>query len=135
MITRQLKESVISLVLSMSPFITRVPSSGRRFANFLKECLMSFRSLKKSRWSASILVITLIFGKKLRKLFVYSQASVTKYSDLPTLIFPPISLKIPPIERVGSTSASKRILASIEVVVVLPCVPLMAIGSSYSFII
>ena len=62
----------------------------------------------------------LILGKKLRKLLVYSQASVTKYSDLPTRMFPPMSLKIPPIERVGSVSASRRILESIDVVVVLP---------------
>ena len=72
----------------------------------------------------------LIFGKKLKKLFVYSQASVTKVSDSPTRIFPWIAGKIPPTEMVGSASASKRIWEIMEVVVVFPCVPETAIGVS-----
>ena len=37
---------------------------GSRFANSRKELRISWISLKKSRWSSSILSITLIFGKK-----------------------------------------------------------------------
>ena len=91
---------------------------------------MSSKSLKKSRWSASIFNITPILGKKCRKLFVYSHASVTKYSDLPTRIFQPIAFKMPPTEIVGSSSPSNRMCDIIEVVVVFPCVPEIAIGIS-----
>ena len=72
----------------------------------------------------------LIFGKKLKKLFVYSQASVTNVSDSPTRIFPPIAGRIPPTLMVGSHFPSKRIWETIEVVVVLPCVPEIAMGVS-----
>ena len=70
---------------------------------------MSSISLKKSRWSASMFRIILIFGKKLRKLFVYSQASVTNVSDSPTRILPPIAGRIPPTLIVGSQSPARRI--------------------------
>ena len=68
------------------------------------------------------------FGKKLKKLLVYSQASVTKSSDPPTRILPPMSFRMPPTEMVGSVSAFSRISAIMEVVVVFPCVPLTATG-------
>ena len=54
---------------------------------------------------------------------VYSQASAMKFSDCPTRMFPPISRIMPPTVTVGSQSASRRISAIIEVVVVFPCVP------------
>ena len=66
-----------------------------------------------------------IVGLNERKLLVYSHASVTKRSDRPILILPPISLRIPPTDIVGSASAARRISESMEVVVVLPCVPAM----------
>ena len=45
---------------------------------------MSWRSLKKSRWSASTFRITATVGKKLRKLLQYSQDSRMMVSPLPT---------------------------------------------------
>ena len=41
-------------------------------------------------------------GKKLRKEFVYSQASTTKVSCPPTRMLPPMSFSMPPTETVGS---------------------------------
>ena len=58
---------------------------------------------------------------------MYSHASVTKYSDLPTRMLPPMLSRIPPTDMVGSVSASIRMYDSMEVVVVLPWVPLTAI--------
>ena len=57
---------------------------------------------------------------KLRKLLVYSQASVTKVSDCPTRILPPMEGRIPPTLMVGSQAPSRRIWEIMEVVVVLP---------------
>ena len=72
--------------------------------------------------------IMLIFGKKLRKLLVYSQASVRKISEFPTRIFPPMAGRIPPTLMVGSHSPFKRMWEIMEVVVVFPCVPATATG-------
>ena len=66
------------------------------------------------------LSIILIVGLNDKKLLVYSQASVTKRSERPTLILPPMLLSMPPTEIVGSASAARRISVIIEVVVVLP---------------
>ena len=44
----------------------------------LKKWRISCRLWKKSMWSSSMLRITAIFGLKLKKRLVYSQASVTK---------------------------------------------------------
>lgn len=71
-----------------------------------------------------------IFGFRLRKLLVYSHASVTKCPDRPTRIFPPISFRIPPTEIVGSRSAHRRMQEIMEVTVVFPCVPEIATESS-----
>ena len=76
-----------------------------------------------------------IFGLKLRKLSTYSQASVIKWSELPILTLPPITLKLPPTNIVGSKSAYSNIVDSIEVVEVLPWVPDTAIEFLYSLII
>src|SRR3990167_7718422 len=85
-----------------------------------------------------MLVMTIIFGLRLKKYFLYSQASTTKYSLLPaTKLLPRLAVapsvgglgsfnKLPTI-TVGSSPASIRILAIIAVVVVLPCAPEMAI--------
>ena len=67
-----------------------------------------------------------MYGLKAWKLLVYSHASVTKYSDEPTRMFPPIASIIPPTDIVGSVSPSIIMRESIEVVVVLPWVPLTA---------
>ncbi len=69
-----------------------------------------------------------ILGKKLKKLLVYSQASVRKISGPPTRTQLPMDFKMPPMDRVGSMSAAIRISLAMEVVVVLPWVPLMAMG-------
>ena len=76
-----------------------------------------------------MLRITEIFGKKWRKLLVYSQASVTKMSEPPTRIFPPMAFRMPPTEMVGSFSPARRMWESMEVVVVFPWVPEMATGT------
>ena len=108
----------------------RVPSAGRSSANLRKERRISSISLKKSRWSASMFRMMLIFGKKLKKLLVYSQASVRKVSDCPTRMFPPIAGRMPPTLMVGSQSPFRRMWDSMEVVVVLPWVPATAMGVS-----
>ena len=57
--------------------------------------------------------ITLILGKKLKKLLVYSHASVIKVSEFPTRMFPWIAGRIPPTLMVGSQSPSRRIWETI----------------------
>ena len=72
-----------------------VAPSGRVLAaNFLKELRTSSKSLKKSRCSASTFKIMLYFGRKFKKLLVYSQASEMKTSELPTRKLPLIADKI-----------------------------------------
>ena len=62
-----------------------------------------------------------IVGLNDKKLLVYSQASATKYLLPPTLVLPPMLLRIPPTEIVGSILAgASRISETIEVVVVFP---------------
>ena len=72
----------------------------------------------------------LYFGRKVKKLLVYSHASDTKMEEAPTRRFPPIDGRIPPTEIVGSALAAIRISLIIEVVVVLPCVPATAMDFS-----
>ncbi len=69
-----------------------------------------------------------ILGKKSRKLLVYSQASATKYSEWPMRRLPWMSFSTPPMVSVGSKSAASRISLTMEVAVVLPWVPLIAMG-------
>src|SRR6266508_2110911 len=56
-----------------------------------------------------------------------SSASATKYSPVPWWAFEPTSEISPPITKDGSRPACCRIRVAIEVVVVLPCVPAIAI--------
>ena len=44
-------------------------------------------------------------------------------------MLPPMSFKIPPTEMVGSRSPARRISVSMDVVVVLPWVPEIAMAS------
>ena len=60
---------------------------------------------------------------------VYSQASVRKKPEFPTRMFPPMESKIPPTETVGSVPAPNSIWVTMEVVVVFPWVPEMAMDS------
>ena len=89
-------------------------------ANFLKLFRISSISLKKSRWSSSTFKITAVVGKKERKLFVYSQLSLTKFSECPMRRFPPIEGIIPPTRMVGSQFPSIKIWETIEGEVVFP---------------
>ena len=90
----------------MSELMISVPSDGSFSVKSLNECRISSRSLKKSRWSALTLSIILIVGLNDKKLLVYSQASVTKRSERPTLILPPMLLRRPPTQIVGPASAA-----------------------------
>ena len=80
-------------------------------------------------WSVSILVITDITGDKYKNEASLSSASATKYCPLPNLALVPAAVSLPPITKVGSKPAAPRIDAVKLVVVVLPCVPAMAIPS------
>ena len=91
--------------MSISPLIIVAPDVSVFAANLWNESRISSRSLKKSRCSASIFNMILYFGLKFKKLFVYSHASDTKYSDEPTLRLPWIAERIPPTVIVGSVSA------------------------------
>ena len=56
-----------------------------------------------------MLSIISILGLRLRKLSIYSQASVTKNFPCPTLTLPPISARLPPTSIVGSVLALSKI--------------------------
>ncbi len=55
-----------------------------------------------------------------------SSASATRKSPEPSLALDPRLLSFPPTTAVGSHPAAARTVATIEVVVVFPCVPAMA---------
>ena len=77
-------------------------------------------------WSASMLVTTDSTGVNNRKDASDSSASATRKSPLPRRALAPAALSLPPITKVGSSPPSARMLATSEVVVVLPWVPAMA---------
>ena len=77
-------------------------------------------------WSASMLVTAAITGMRLRNDASDSSASATMYSPAPSRALTPALLSRPPITNVGSSPASASTLATRLVVVVLPCVPAMA---------
>ena len=68
--------------------------------------------------------ITAMVGKKCQKLPLYSQASAMKVEPRPTRVPPPMASSSPPMCTPGSSPASTNTCASMEVVVVLPWVPL-----------
>ena len=90
---------------------------------------LQYICVKNERFSGKMCIRDRYFGRKFKKLFVYSHASVTNRLDFPTRMLPPIASKIPPTEMVGSIRASKKIWETIEVVVVFPCVPAIATES------
>ena len=65
-------------------------------------------------------------GCSVKKLALNSQASVMKVSPEPACTLPPIRSISPPMWMEGSRPASSSTVDSIEVEVVLPCVPQMA---------
>ena len=73
-----------------------------------------------------MLVTTPILGRKPKNIWSYSSASTTKCLPVPERPLLSILASVPPIITVGSSSASSKIWATIPVVVVLPCVPVMA---------
>ena len=77
-------------------------------------------------WSASMLVTTAMMGDRFRKEASDSSASATMYSPLPRRALAPALFRRPPMTKVGSRPASCSTLATRLVVVVLPCVPAMA---------
>ena len=77
-------------------------------------------------WSASMFVTTASTGIRFRKEASDSSASTTMNSPLPRAELAPALCSLPPITKVGSTPASVRMSVTSEVVVVLPCVPAMA---------
>src|SRR5574343_923904 len=77
-------------------------------------------------WSASILVTTEMTGERNRKEASDSSASATRKSPLPSRALEPAAFRRPPMTKVGSMPPSARMLVTRLVVVVLPCVPAMA---------
>ena len=72
-----------------------------------------------------------IFGKKLKKLLVYSHASVRKVSEWPTRIFPPMDGRIPPTEIVGSQAPEmlqRRVMEQAEWKILPEAIHLIANG-------
>ena len=76
--------------------------------------------------SRSILVTTDRIGESLRNDRSLSSASATRYCDLPSRAFEPIASTRPPTTTVGSSPPAAKTAATMEVVVVLPCMPAMA---------
>ena len=67
--------------------------------------------------------MTAVVGKKFKNELQYSQLSRMIVSPLPTRWPAPSSGKKPPIMTVGSLPACMKMCVSMDVVVVLPCVP------------
>ena len=70
------------------------------------------------------------FRKEMKKAIGIFAGFCQENLEFPTLIFPPIAFKMPPTEIVGSSSPARRMWDSMDVVVVFPWVPEMAIGIS-----
>jgi len=77
-------------------------------------------------WSFSTFVTTAIVGFSCRNEPSDSSLSVTNHAPPPARAFEPVSTRTPPTATVGSRPAVSKIVASIAVVVVLPCVPATA---------
>ena len=79
-------------------------------------------------WSSSTFRTIATSGAYLWKLRSLSSASATKISPLPWWALEPGASRSPPMAYDGSRPSAHSATASIEVVVVLPCVPATAIG-------
>ena len=77
-------------------------------------------------WSASMLVTTARIGDRFRNDASDSSASTTMKSPAPRRECASALISLPPMTKVGSTPASASTLVTSDVVVVLPCVPAMA---------
>ena len=76
--------------------------------------------------SRSMFVITAIDGDSFRNERSLSSASTTMYSPRPSRALLPNALSRPPMTAVGSSPARSSTSATIEVVVVLPWAPAIA---------
>ena len=77
--------------------------------------------------SRSRFVTTARIGESFRKDRSLSSASATRYCVVPSLAFEPSASTRPPTTTVGSKPPAASTAATIEVVVVLPCMPAIAI--------
>ena len=77
-------------------------------------------------WSLSMFVTTATTGIRFRNDASDSSASTTMYSPVPSRALAPAEFNRPPITKVGSRPPAASTLATRLVVVVLPCVPAMA---------
>ena len=93
------------MLLFGRPFIRAMHAWQKRGQPISENVPDTHRKKAGTPTMGGILVIIAMLGKNFRKLFVYSQASVTKNSDLPVLIFPSIISISPPMLIVGSVSA------------------------------
>ena len=73
-----------------------------------------------------MLVTTAMMGESIRNEPSLSSASATRYSPWPRRALLPSARSLPPTTTVGSRPASRSTVATSDVVVVLPCVPAMA---------
>ena len=89
---------------------------------------MLARSAQWSRWSASTLVTTATRGVMARKDPSDSSASTTKCGPVPQCALVPEDCSSLPIAKDGSSPQACSATVTIEVVVVLPWVPAMAMG-------
>ena len=80
-------------------------------------------------WSSSMLVMTVNTGDRYKNEASLSSASATIHVPLPSLALVPAAVSLPPMMKVGSSPAAPRMDAVRLVVVVLPCVPAMAMLS------
>ena len=77
-------------------------------------------------WSSSMFVTTASTGFRCRNEASLSSASTTMNSPEPSRACAPAASSLPPMTKVGSSPASASTLVTSEVVVVLPCVPVIA---------
>ncbi len=78
-------------------------------------------------WSASMFVTIAMTGSRCRNEASDSSASTTMNSPEPSRAFEAAAVSRPPITKVGSSPPAASTLATRLVVVVLPCVPAIAI--------
>ena len=87
---------------------------------------------KWSRWSASTFVRMVPHSGSSRNVPSLSSDSTISHSSPDQWAPVPTSLTSPPTTKLGRRSASTNIIASIEVVVVLPCVPATATDRAHA---
>ncbi len=101
--------------------------AGGTFSMNVANCARSLgSSASDAMWSFSMLVTIATVGLRCRNEPSDSSASVTNHGPLPARALLPVSTRTPPTATVGSSPARSKIVASMPVVVVLPCVPATA---------